>query len=155
MTTTVQFADSITVSVAPDQLYAMVSDVTRTGEWSPQCTACRWDEGDGPRVGATFTGSNEDSGRTWETTNEVVAADPGREFAWEVNGGWVRWGYTFEPVDGGTLLTEHWEFMPAGLAGFREAFGEDGEAQIAKRSEAALQGIPQTLAAIKEIAEAG
>lgn len=153
--TTFEFSDSITVAVPPDQLYAMLSDVTRTGEWSLGCKACRWHEGDGPRVGAKFTGSNEDSGRTWETVNEVVAADPGRQFTWEVNGGWVRWGYAFEPADGGTLLTEHWEFLPPGLAGFRENYGEAAEAQIARRSEAALQGIPQTLAAIKKVAEAG
>jgi hypothetical protein len=27
----------------------MVADVTRVGEWSPMCTACWWDEGDGWR----------------------------------------------------------------------------------------------------------
>ena len=102
-----------------------------------------------------FTGRNEARGRTWETRSEVVAAEPGREFRWEVNGGWVRWGFTFEPADGGTLLTEHWEFLPRGLAGFREAFGDDGDAQIATRSNDALQGIPATLATIKKIAEAG
>ena len=32
--------------------------------------------------------------RTWETRSQVVAADPGREFAWEVNNGWVRWGFS-------------------------------------------------------------
>src|SRR4051812_46413382 len=113
-----EFSDSIVVSAAPDQLYAMVSDVTRTGEWSPICKECWWDEGDGPRVGATFTGRNVTPERTWETRSQVVAADPGREFAWEVNGGWVRWGFTMDPVDGATRLTEHWSFNEAGLAGF-------------------------------------
>ena len=94
-------SDSIFVAVPPDELYALVSDVTRMGEWSPICKACWWDEGDGPEVGAWFTGRNETAERTWETRSQVVAADPGRKFAWQVNNGWVHWEYTFEPEGGG------------------------------------------------------
>ncbi len=28
------------------------------------------------------------------------------EFAFQVNSGWVRWGYTFTAVDSGTQVTE-------------------------------------------------
>jgi hypothetical protein len=151
---TTEFSASVDVAVAPSELYALVSDVTRMGQWSPICRACWWDDGDGPRVGAWFTGRNETPQRTWETRSQVVAADPGREFAWEVNNGWVRWGFTFEPVDGGTRLTEHWHFLPKGLAGFGERFGDQADAQIAERTEAAHRSIPETLAAIKRTAEA-
>ncbi len=142
------------MAVAPDELYAMVSDVTRMGEWSPICKACWWDEGQGPEVGAWFTGRNELPERTWETRSQVVAADPGRKFAWEVNDGWVYWGYTFEPEGDGTRLTESWEFLAKGIEGFRERFGDAADAEIAKRSDAARDGIPATLAAIKQAAEA-
>ena len=152
--TELKLSDTISVAVSPDELFAMVSDVTRMGEWSPVCTACWWDEGDGPRVGAWFTGRNETPGRTWETRSQVVAADPGRKFAWQVNDGWVHWEYAFDPEDGGTRLTESWEFLPAGIAGFHERYGADAEAQIQQRSDAARSGIPATLAAIKKAAEA-
>lgn len=148
-----EYSDSIDVSVPPDQLYAMVSDPTRMGEWSPVCKACWWDEGDGPGVGAWFTGRNVTPERTWEARCQVVAADPAREFAWEVNNGWVRWSFTLEPRDEGTRLTESWAFLPAGLAGFGERFGDKAEAAIADRVEAAHHGIPVTLAAIKKAAE--
>ena len=65
-----------------------------------------------------------------------MAADPGREFAWEVNNGWVRWGYTFEPENGGSRLTESWEFLPAGIAGFHERYGADADAEIEERHDA-------------------
>lgn len=148
-------SESIHVAADPQTLYEMVSDVTRMGEWSPICRACWWDEGDGPAVGARFTGRNETSERTWETRSQVVAADPGRTFAWEVNDGWVYWGYSFEPMDGGTKLTESWEFLPKGVAGFREYFGDQADTEIDKRREAARTGIPATLAAIKRAAEMG
>lgn len=133
----------------------MVSDVTRMGEWSPVCTACWWDDGDSPREGAWFTGRNELLDRVWETRSQVVAAERGRKFAFIVGGSWVRWGYTFTPVEAGTQVTESWEFLLAGIARFHERFGDDAEAQIANRTEAALSGIPATLAAIKKAAESG
>ena len=150
-----RYSESIVVARPPGPLYDMVSDVTRTGEWSPVCTACWWDEGDGPRPGAWFTGRNETAERVWETRCQVVTADRGREFAFVVGDAWVRWGYTFAPAEGGgTRLTESWEFLPAGLARFEERYGAEAAAQIADRTEAARTGIPATLAAIKAAAEA-
>lgn len=134
----------------------MVSDVTRMGEWSPVCRSCWWDEGDGPRVGAWFTGRNEAPDRDpWETRSLVVAASPAEEFAFMVGGAWVRWGYSFTPVSGGTQVTESWEVQPAGVTRFEERFGADGAKELGIRFEAARAGIPETLAAIKRVAEAG
>lgn len=146
-------SSSVVVRATPEAVYDLVSDVTRTGEWSPQCRACWWDEGDGPRVGAWFTGRNEVPTRTWETRSQVVAADRGREFAWVVGGKLVRWSFSMEPVDEGTRLTESWEFLPAGIELFHERYGEVAEEQIADRTRAAHEGIPQTLDAIRRIAE--
>lgn len=147
------YSESIIVASTPERLYDMVSDIARMGEWSPVCKSCWWDEGDGPRQGAWFTGRNVLPERTWETRSMVVAAERGKEFAWAVNGSWARWGYTFEAVDGGTKLTEHWAFLPDGLAGFDERFGDQAGAEVAKREQAAHAGIPVTLAAIKKAAE--
>jgi Polyketide cyclase / dehydrase and lipid transport len=147
-------SDSIIVARTPQELYELVSDITRMGEFSPICKACWWEEGGGPRVGAWFGGRNELPERTWETRSEVVVADPGREFAFVVNGTIARWGYTFSAVEGGTELTESWEFLPGGRSVFEERFGDDAEAQVADRYEKAKTGIPETLAAIKRTAEA-
>ncbi len=153
--TVLEFSDSVAIALAPAAVYALVSDVTRIGEWSPVCKACWWDEpGAGAVVGAWFTGRNVLPERTWETRSQVVVAEPGREFAWEVNNGWVRWGFSVEPQDAGSRLTQYWRFLPKGLDGFRERFGDDADAQIAQRSALALSGIPATLAAIKAAAEA-
>ena len=119
------------------------------------CEACWWDEGDGPRLGATFTGRNGEGERTWETRSEVVAADRGREFAWVVAEPptRARWGYSFAPVDGGTQVTETWELPQEGCAFFEKMFGDKAPQEIAKGSDWAKQGIRTTLDAIKESAE--
>jgi hypothetical protein len=152
---TLTHSASLVVRSSPEALYDLVSDVTRTGEWSPVCTGCWWDEGQSAQVGAWFTGRNEVPGRTWETRSQVVAADRGREFAFLVGGSLVRWGFTFAPVEGGTELTESWQFLPAGRQFFAERFGDDAQRQVEDRTRAAHEGIPATLAAIKRIAEAG
>ena len=147
-------SDSIVIARSPEDLYDLVSDITQMGRWSPVCRECWWDVGAGPEVGAWFTGRNELPDRTWETRSEVVAAERAREFAFVVNGTWTRWGYVFTPVDEGTQLTESWELLPGGKSMFEERFGADAETQMGIRLELARTGIPATLAAIKQDAEA-
>jgi hypothetical protein len=145
-------SESIVVARPPGEVYEMIADVSRMGEYSPICAACWWDDGDGPRVGAHFTGRNVLPERTWETRSEVVAADPGREFAWIVGPRIARWGYTFTAVDGGTEVTESWELLPEADAIYEERYG-DAAGTAADRYEKATSGIPVTLAAIKLAAE--
>ena len=75
---------TIVVRTSPESLYDLLSDVTRTGEWSPVCRECTWDEGASGQVGDRFTGRNDNGTRQWETRSQVVAAERGREFAWMV-----------------------------------------------------------------------
>lgn len=151
-----KYQESVTVNASAQDLYDIVSDIARTGEWSPVCTSCWWDdEASAGTKGAWFTGRNVLPERTWDTRSLVVVADPGREFAWVVGGTYVRWGYTLTPVDSGTVLTEMWELLPEGIAMFEEKHGDEAAARIADRTQQALDGIPKTLAAIKRIAESG
>jgi hypothetical protein len=145
-------SESITIASSPETLYDMVSDVTRMGEWSPVCKACWWDD-DTRGEGAWFTGRNITEEKTWETRSKVVADEPGREFAFAVNGDRTRWGYTFEPADGGTVVTESWEILPAAEPTYPERFGDDAEAEIARRADNASNGMRETLAALKRVAE--
>lgn len=149
-------SESIRIDATPQQVWDLVTDIGRTGEWSPICKACWWAEpATGPEVGAYFHGRNETPERVWETRSRVVAADEPREFAWMVNENAVRWSYTITPDGDGTTLTESWAVQPAGFDLFAERFGDDASQQLEQRRDAALAGIPATLAAIREIAERG
>ena len=146
--------DAVIVAATPEAVYDLVSDITRTGEWSPVCTSCWWDEeAEAGRVGAWFTGQNELPDRTWETRSQVIVADRGREFAWLVGGAFVRWGFTVQAEGAGTRLTETWEFLPEGLSMFADKFGDRAADEIEDRTRQAHAGIPQTLAKIKQIVE--
>ncbi|HET7303337.1 MAG TPA: SRPBCC family protein [Segeticoccus sp.] len=150
---TPRHTDSVLVGASPEALYDLVSDVTRTGEWSPICRECWWrDEKRG--VGAWFHGRNEADGASWQTESKVITAERGREFAWLVGGRFVRWGYTLEPEAQGTRLTESWEFRPTGIEMFHDKYGDAAPERIELRTRQARAGIPAALTAIKRIAEA-
>jgi hypothetical protein len=51
-------------------------------------------------------------GAPYKITNEVVEFEEGRQIAWRHFNGHV-WRYIFEPVDGGTRVTEQWDARPA------------------------------------------
>ena len=96
------------IDAPPDEVYALVSDVTRMGEWSPETVSCEWVDGaTGPAPGAKFKGRNARGWMKWSTTPEVVTAEPGREFAFRTSD--TVWRYRLEPENGGTRVTESYE----------------------------------------------
>lgn len=94
------------------ELYALVSDIVRMGEWSPENVGGRWLGGaTAPAVGARFSGSNRRGWRRWSTVCTVVAADPGHTFSFDVGFAGIRvstWTYEFRPDGNATVVTETW-----------------------------------------------
>jgi polyketide cyclase/dehydrase/lipid transport protein len=107
--------------VEPATAWDLISDVTRTGEWSPENTGGRWLGGaTGPVEGARFVGHNRNGVFRWWTTGRVIAAVPGRRFAFDVSAGPVpvaRWDWTLQPAANGTEVTLTWTDRRAGLLG--------------------------------------
>lgn len=144
---------TIEIDAPPDQVYAIVSDVTRTGEWSPECHRCEWLEGfNEPTVGARFRGHNRYRWLKWSRLNRVEVADPGREFAFRVLTDWMNkdssiWRYTFEERDGRTVLTERTEVLawPGRVVRFLTF--------LARRPDDMTDNISHSLVNIRRIAE--
>ena len=76
------------VPASPAQVWAVLTDVTRVGEWSHECHTAQWDDGtDRPRVGATFRGSNRTGRNRWTRVCTVTECVPGVRFAYVTSGG--------------------------------------------------------------------
>ncbi|PKH40975.1 Uncharacterized conserved protein YndB, AHSA1/START domain [Nocardioides alpinus] len=119
MTRPMTVSASTVVSATPDAIYAQVADPSQMPRWSPENVA-----GDVPApgsplsVGDAFVGTNRRGRASWSTRCVVTRAEPGREFAFKVRQIGLRsprltsrvatWTYTFEPVAGGTRVTETW-----------------------------------------------
>ncbi|MBX7158822.1 MAG: SRPBCC family protein [Acidimicrobiia bacterium] len=105
---------SVTVHIdaPPAAVWALVSDVTRIGEYSPETFEAEWLGGaTGPAVGARFRGHVKRNGRgpTYWAPCVVTACEPERvfEFAVGVRGKAVNtWRYELEPSGTGTDVTE-------------------------------------------------
>lgn len=146
-------SDSVTVNASARVVFDVVSDIGRTGEWSPTCVRCEWDDPEQRGVGATFTGYNETPVRAWQTTSTIIAAEPEVRFAWEVGKGFVRWSYDLRTVGSATELTQTWTFLTAGLDHFAAQYGDQASAEVERRQHQAIDDIPKSLAMIKTIAE--
>ena len=144
---------SVVVNRSPDVVFAAISDITRTGEWSPECLAGHWVDGaTGPTVGAKFEGDNEAvvAGFTlkkWTTTSVVTACVPGEvfEFVAEV---YTTWRYQLEPTGTGTKVTETYSYPSQ--TGMKKFLYET----VMRRPAVMTRGMQQTLNRIKTSLEA-
>ena len=143
---------SIDIAASRDDVYDVLSDVTRMGERSPECYRCEWLDGaTAPMTGVRFRGHNRLGVLRWTTTCTVTIAERGREFAFTVMSRRgreeTRWRYLIDGADGAVRLTESYEFLWCPIA-----------ARIAEipfpRDRQLRRGIAQTLARIKAVAEA-
>ena len=101
-------AVTVDVDADPDEVWAVVSDPTRVGEWSREARGCEWvSTGPVPFVGARFVGANQASRlRRWHRQCEVVACAAPREFSWRtvptaLYRDSTTWRIVLEPIDGG------------------------------------------------------
>lgn len=111
-------SDDIVIDVDPQTAYAAVSDISQMGRWSPENLGGEVADGQEIAVGTSFVGRNRRGKAQWVTEATVTAADPGERFAFRVDRIGVRtprlkgrnatWEYRFEPVEGGTRVTETW-----------------------------------------------
>jgi uncharacterized protein YndB with AHSA1/START domain len=101
-----------TVNAPADRVWALVSDVTRMGEWSPETTAAEWLGGaTGPAPGAKFRGTNRNGNKQWKSVATVVDAVPGKVFAFRVKAMGLaisEWRYTISESSSGCSVTERW-----------------------------------------------
>jgi uncharacterized protein YndB with AHSA1/START domain len=150
--------DSVTVHIdaPPAAVWALVSDVTRIGEYSPETFEAEWLDGaDGPAAGARFRGHVKRNGwgPVYWTTCVVTAAETEREFAFTVGPperAMNSWRYVLEPVDGGTDVTESFQLtdkLPfrvywALLGHWRGRTNREGMRTTLERMKAQLEGAP-------------
>jgi uncharacterized protein YndB with AHSA1/START domain len=145
-----QGSASIEIGAAPEKVWSLIADVTRMGEWSPECVRAEWADGaTGPEVGAHFHGYNKAGTFEWDVPCIVTVSDAGRVFEFLApRGGEIqtRWRFEMAPNGAGTTLTESFDAPMINLEGAPPNF--EG------RFEMMVDAIGATIANIKTAAEA-
>ncbi|MFC4783610.1 SRPBCC family protein [Nocardioides sp. MAHUQ-72] len=109
----------VVVDATVAQVWAVVGDVTRIGEWSHECRAARWLGGAaGPTPGARFRGRNRAGWARWGRTCEILAATPHHELVWRtvptpLFPDSTVWRILLEPREDRTLITQSFTVLRA------------------------------------------
>jgi len=103
---------TVTIEAPARAVWAVVSDVTRVGEWSGECRGCDWVGGaNAAVVGAQFRGRNRRGVARWSRLNQIFRSDPPNELVWRtmpagVYPDSVEWTLRLTEEDGKTTVTE-------------------------------------------------
>ena len=109
-----RISSSTHIAAPAETVYALVSDLPRMAEWSPENTGGQWvGQPAGPTVGARFKGTNASDTKKWSTTVTITDATAPRRFAFRNAVGpkvFSEWIYEIEPAANGAgcQVTETW-----------------------------------------------
>ncbi|MEM9036679.1 MAG: SRPBCC family protein [Actinomycetota bacterium] len=147
--------DSVSVVIAAEvaDVWALVSDVTRIGEFSPETFEAEWLDGaTGPVVGARFRGhvNRNNRGVTYWSQCLVTECVEHEVFGFAVQAGGKtlnNWKYELRQVDGGTEVTESFRLQPtlanriywAGLGRWRGETNRRGMRETLEAMRAVLE----------------
>ena len=109
-------------SASPDKVWALVTDLPRMGEWSPENQGGKWAKGAiGPAVGAIFRGRNKNGKKSWGTNVKVNACDAPKKFSFGLivfGNNWCDWVFEIEPTAAGSRVTHSWIDHRGGISSF-------------------------------------
>ena len=150
----------IDIAASPERVWELASDINIPARFSTEFQGADWVDADGPREGAAFIGRNDrrDVDRTWETKSYVVACDPPRVFAWNVNDRdrpSAQWRFELERIPGGTRLSQRLIIGPS-LSATGRAMEENPDQALqilASRREQHRGNMTLTVQGIKRLAE--
>ena len=106
-----------TTTASPDDVWAIVGDPTRVGEWSHECGGAEWIDGaTTARPGARFRGRNKVGRSKWARVCELVTVDAPHELAWRtvptrLYPDSTMWTITIEPTDAGSRIEQRFEVL--------------------------------------------
>jgi hypothetical protein len=151
-------SQSIRIGAPPAEVWKLVTDMERYGEWSSENCGGYWRKGaDGVpgtgKVGDQFVGINRRDGTEWKALVEIVEREEGKSFGFVTGGAQlnlVLWKYGLEPDGDATVLTEYWE-----LRNLSPIMVERGQPEVDYRMANMRESIQATLEGIKRTAEAG
>ena len=104
-------------SASPEQVWRVLADPARLGEWSHETSRGEWLDGaTAPVPGARFRARNRSGRWKWSRASEVVTADEPRTLAWRTiptraYRDSTVWRIELEPVDGGTRIVQTFDVL--------------------------------------------
>lgn len=100
---------STEIKATPEKVWAVVSDLQRMGEWSPQCRKVIVRGGGPVTLGTKTINVNKRGLLVWPTTAKVIRFEENKEIAYRITENGSIWSFTITPTADGVTLTERRE----------------------------------------------
>ena len=137
-----------TIAASPAQVWAVLSDLHRVPEMSPELVRMVPLKRGGLREGQSYLGINKRKWVLWPTRSVVVTVEPEKALGWDTRSSGARWIYELTPEGDGTRVV-HRRPVPRGLALLARAFAPLALGGTESHADELEAGMGQTLARLK------
>ena len=140
----------VDIDAPVEKVWALVSDLRRMPEWSPQCRLMKTL---GPlRPGARTVNLNRRGRLFWPTTSRILEVVPQQKLAFKVNANSTVWSYELNSTDSGTRLIES-RHAENGVTAISNALVNAFMGGVPSFEDELVDGMNASLARIKAAAE--
>ncbi len=143
---------SIDIDATPQAVWAVISDLKRMGEWSPQCKKMII-RGGPVTLGTKTININRRGPLVWPTTSKVVRFTPNEEIGFRITENHTVWSFTITPTDTGVRVTERREAPGGQTTKISSVLVDKIFGGSDNFEEELLLGMSETLGRIKKVAE--
>jgi uncharacterized protein YndB with AHSA1/START domain len=145
---------TVDINAPVETVWALIGDVRRMAEWSPQVDSVRLSDGATELgVGTKFTNLNHDGDQQWVTHAQIVEWEPPHRVAFKIIENWTIWSYECSPTPSGTRVVQR-RVAPQGVNPLAQEYVEQNLGGSESFAAAVTQGARTTLDRLKAAAEA-
>lgn len=138
------------IDATPERVWAVLSDLTRMGEFSPQCRKVIARKP--VQAGTRTLNINRNGWMWWPTSAKVVEFKPNERIAFQILENRMVWSYTLIPQGDGTRVVHRRE-APDGTTKLSRFLIDRGFGGEEKFERVLVKGMNKTLARAKDAVE--
>jgi len=142
------------VAASPEAVWAVLGDVRRMRDFSPELVRMVALKPGGLRLGQWYLGVNRRGPVVWPTRSTVTDVDPGQLLAWDTATSGARWIWELVPEGEGTLVV-HRRAVPRRLTLLTRLFAAAFLGGAAGHTDDLERDMARSVARLKEAVEGG
>jgi uncharacterized protein YndB with AHSA1/START domain len=141
-----------TIDATPEAVWAVLGDVRRMPELSPELVRMLPLKPGGLRPGQWYLGVNRRKAVLWPTRSVVSEVEPGRRVVWDTTSSGARWIWELSPAGTGTRVV-HRRPVPKRLTPLSFVFAQAFLGGVAGHADELEEGMAASVSRLKQAVE--
>ncbi len=141
------------VDAPPERVWALLRDLRRMPDWSPELVRMVPLKPGGLRIGQWYLGVNRRKLVVWPTRNVVAVLEPGRALAWDTRSSGARWIWELAANETGGTRVVHRRPVPDRITLLGRWFAPVALGGSNSHADELEAGMARTVARLKAAAE--